>query len=91
MRDGKIIGSDRLGGVFVGEAGWSAASADCVTIELTVPPGGELVTGLTAGSSGACVKIKTRLDPEKIAQFATVDVAGEPVELELIYLGPLPE
>jgi hypothetical protein len=56
-----------------------------------VPPGGELVTGLVAGPSGAKIKIKTRLDPEKIAQFATIDIAGEPVEIELIFMGPIPE
>jgi hypothetical protein len=91
LRDGHIIGADRLGGVFTGSPGMTATSCDSFNIELNVPPGGELVTGLVAGPAGATIKIKTRLDPEKIAQFVTIDVAGEPVEIELIYMGPIPE
>lgn len=91
MRDGKIIGSDRMGGVFTGEERCAPRAGDSVSVKFTVPPGGELITGFVAGPKGANVKIKTPLDPEKLAQFAVIDVAGEPVEVEVIYLGPLPE
>jgi hypothetical protein len=91
LRDGQIIGSDRLGGVFTGAPRCGSAADDCISVDLTVPPGGELVNGFVAGPAGATIQIKTRLDPEKIAQVAVIDVAGEPVEIQLIYLGPLPE
>jgi hypothetical protein len=91
LRDGHIIGADRLGGVFTGSPAINPSSGDNIHVDLSVPPGGELVTGLVAGPAGSLIKIKTRLDPEKIAQFATIDIAGEPVEIELIYMGPVPE
>ena len=89
MRDGFIIGSDRLGAVFTGAPG--SRACERVTVELTVPPGGELITGFRAGPAGATVKVLTQLDPEKLSQTATVFVAGEPVEIQVCYLGPLPE
>lgn len=95
LRDGHIIGADKLGGVFNGTSncgpGDRAPSRDVVNVSFAVPPGGELVTGFVAGPQGAAIKIKSRLDPEKIAQFATIDVGGEAVEIELIYMGPVPE
>jgi hypothetical protein len=90
VRDGHIIGSDRLGAVFGGN-GHMGSSGAGVDIELTVPPGGELITGLVAGPLGASLKIQSKLDPEKLSQFAIVDVAGSPVEIMVSYLGPLPE
>jgi hypothetical protein len=91
LRDGQIIGADKLGGVFTGSSGASAACRDGIDVNFNVPPGGELVTGFVAGPAGAAIKIKTKLDPEKIAQFATIEIAGEPVEIELIYMGPIPK
>ena len=89
MRDGFIIGSDRLGAVFTGGPG--LGGCECVTVKLTVPPGGELITGFRAGPAGATLKVLTQLDPEKLSQTAIVEVAGEPVEIQVSYLGPVPE
>ena len=91
FRGGKIIGSDRHGGVFVGGPGRRSADGEDVSVELTVPPGGELVTGMIAGPAGATLTINGCFDPCKLGQFAVVDVGGAPVEIQLSYLGPLPE
>jgi hypothetical protein len=91
VRDGQIIGSDRLGAVFTGETEWPARSLNWLTVELTVPAGGELITGKIAGPEGATLTIQSHLDPEKLGQFAVIDVAGDPVEIQVCYLGPLPE
>ncbi len=91
LRDGKIIGSDRHGGVFVGEPGRYSANDEDVSVELTVPPGGELVTGLVAGPAGATFKIRSRFNSAKLQQFVVADVGGAPVEIQLSYLGPLPD
>jgi hypothetical protein len=94
VRDGHIIGSDRLGAVFAGtglSGGAGDGRDDVFDIELTIPPGGELITGLVAGPCGATLKLQSRLDPGKLSQFAVVDVAGSQVEIMVSYLGPLPE
>lgn len=93
VRDGRMIGSDRYGGVFSGTARRSLASfsrKETVGVQMTVPPGGALVTGRNAGPSGATIDIFGRLDPQLDHQTTTVDVAGHPVELRISYLGPLP-
>jgi hypothetical protein len=91
VRDGNIIGSDQLGAVFTGETGIWPTGDDDVAIELTVPPWGELINGFVAGPTGAKVKIRSRVDSAKTSQTFVVDVAGQPVEVELSYLGPLPD
>lgn len=91
LRDGRILGSDRLGAFFTGETGLWPTGEDDVAIELTVPPFGELINGFIAGPAGAKVKIRSRLDPAKTSQTFVADVAGQPVEVELSYLGPLPD
>ena len=91
LRDGQIMGSDRLGAVFTGEPGFATAGGNAVTIDLTVPPGGELISGFKAGPSGASVTINTDFDPSQDTQVKMVDIGGGPVEVQLVYLGPLPE
>lgn len=94
MRDGRMIGSDRYGGVFSGAARRSPlpplGPKETIGVQMTVPPGGSLVTGHKAGPTGATIDILGRLDPALDHQTATIDVAGHPVELRVSYLGPLP-
>lgn len=91
LRDGQIMGSDRLGAVFTGGPGIVAAGGHAVTIELAVPPGGELISGFKAGPTGASLTINTDFDPIQDTQVKMVDIGGGPVEVQLVYLGPLPE
>lgn len=91
MRDGKIIGADRHGGVFNGEPRCALGLLETLHVELTVPPGGELVTGWVAGAAGASLAIRGRLDPVRDHQSAVVDIGGEAVEVVVSYLGPLPD
>jgi hypothetical protein len=92
VRDGRIIGSDPHGGIYRGNKGRQRQLLSSASVELicTIPPGGELVTGLAAGAGGAKVTIKGTLDPGASAQNAVLQVAGQPVMVEISYLGPLP-
>lgn len=89
LRDGCILGTDRRGGVFVGAyvpAGVDAGSR--VTLQMQVPPQGELVTGYAAGAEGASVDILGAT--EQATAGTTVEVAGQPVEVRLTWIGALP-
>lgn len=91
LRNGKILGSDRQGGLFTGSYEYDAVTQlNKMHVRLQVPPNGILFTGAGAGPSGAVVDIIGAFDRATPASQAMVDVAGEEVELQLIYLGPLP-
>ncbi len=90
FRDGKIIGADRHGGVFTGASRGTNGPLEAIGVHMTVPPGGELITGLVAGPEGATFDILSRLDPALDHQTATIDLAGAPIDLSVSYLGPLP-
>ena len=90
VRDGSIIGADRHGGVYSGSQRHTSGALDSVRIQLTVPPGGALVTGRVAGLDGAHIDLTSKLDATRDFQIATIDVGGSPVEISVSYLGPLP-
>lgn len=90
VRDGSIIGADRHGGVYTGSQYQTTGQLDGVRLRMTAPSGGALVTGMFAGPDGATLQIDSRLDPTQNVQTATIDVAGNPVDIRVSYLGPLP-
>lgn len=90
VRDGSIIGADRHGGVYSASQRQTVEALEGVRVQMTVPPGGALVTGKVAGGDGEHIDIATRLDATQNFQTATIDVAGRPVEISVSYLGPLP-
>jgi len=90
VRDGSIIGADRHGGVYSGSQFRTTGALDGVRVQMTAPPGGEFVTGAIAGPDGAVVDIMSKLDPACNFQTATINVEGDPVEISVAYLGPLP-
>lgn len=91
LRNGKILGSDRQGGLFTGSYEYDAATQrNKMHVRLQVPPNGVLFTGGGAGPGGAVVDIVGAFDRAAPASNAVVDVRGEQVELQLTYLGPLP-
>ena len=92
VRDGKILGSDRHGGIYLGGAN-SGASHDAtglVQLICEIPPGGELVTGLAAGPDGVTISASGVFDPVAAKQKIIVELAGKQLEIEISYLGPLP-
>lgn len=91
LRNGKIFGSDRWGGVFAGSYEFDAADESTrVHVRIDVPPNGELVTGFAAGPKGASIDIAGKFDRPAPQSISVVEVAGRPVEVQLTYLGPLP-
>jgi len=91
LRDGKILGSDPWGGLFVGVCEFDPdARLNKVRLQFDVPPEGTLITGFSAGPAGAVLDIVGAV--KGASPTATVvEVAGTPVSVELTYLGPLPD
>lgn len=91
LRDGKILGSDPWGGVFVGSCEFDAAACiNTVRLRFEVPPEGKLITGFDAGPTGAVLDIVGAIADGAPAAMTVVEVAGAPVNVELTYIGPLP-
>jgi transcriptional regulator with XRE-family HTH domain len=91
LRNGKILGSDRWGGVFTGSYEYDAeARINRVHVRLEVPPEGVLVTGFAAGPRGAMIDVVACFERAAPRTEAMIDIAGRPVEIKLTYLGPVP-
>ncbi|MCH9807111.1 MAG: hypothetical protein K0U74_05205 [Alphaproteobacteria bacterium] len=91
VRGDEIIGSDPWGGVFEGRI---AAGGDAGEMSLRVgfklPPGGCLVTGLSAGDGGAIVEITGESHAGGFKSVQAIDVGGSRVDVQLRYIGELP-
>lgn len=91
LRNGKILGSGRAGGMFTGSYEFDGArQVSKVHVRMQVPPDGELVTGYRAGSEGAVLDITGDFERAQPHSTTVIDVAGRPVEITLSYIGPLP-
>jgi hypothetical protein len=91
LRDGKILGSDPWGGVFMGSCEFDPASCvNTVRLRFEIPPEGKLITGFDAGPNGAVIDIVGAIPAGAPSATTVVEVAGTPVNVELTYLGPLP-
>lgn len=91
VRRGRIFGSDRFGAVYRGyDATTAKDQGVIVNVTADVPPGGELMTGFSGGENGAQAQIVGRVDPAAKQQRAIFDVAGSPLEIDITFLGPLP-
>lgn len=91
LRDGRILGSDRWGGVLLGHCVFDAVSRKhkC-SVRLQVPPGGELVTGRAPRPDGDSIDIDADFDDAALSQSGVVDVGGQTVRIELQFKGPVP-
>jgi hypothetical protein len=91
LRNGRIFGSDRNGGVFNGNYNADTVSG-CNALQLTfeVPPQGALITGLLAGSAGTTLLIEGHIAEDESEHVAFLDVGGKIIQVRLTYLGPLP-
>lgn len=91
LRNGKILGSDRWGGVFMGSYEYDPVTErNSVHLRLSVPPEGRLVTGFAAGPEGATLDVVGSFERAAPVTKAQALVAGEPIEVTMTYLGPLP-
>jgi hypothetical protein len=91
LRKGAIFGSDREGGIFSGHYQFDATrNLNRIEIRFLVPPGGSLVTGFSAGPEGGAVDIVGEFGNLDTRPVIKLDIGREPLEVELNYLGPLP-
>lgn len=91
LRNGKILGSDRHGGVFVGSYKFDRTRGlNAVHLRIEVPPEGVLVNGFKAGEDGAHLEVTCNIARAAPSSSAKVTIAGHPVSIHLSYLGPLP-
>lgn len=90
LRGGKILGSDRHGGVFRGCCRYDVACGEAIVeVQLAVPPNGVLLTGQEAGPDGAFIDVAGRFPLPRPVSSAVVDIAGAPVAVGLRFVGPL--
>jgi DNA-binding XRE family transcriptional regulator len=91
LRNGKILGSDRWGGVFAGSYEYDPVNkTNNVHVRLEMPPDATLVTGFSSGPDGATVDIVAAFERAAPISSTVVEIAGTPIAIELTYLGPLP-
>ena len=91
LRNGKILGSDRWGGVFVGSYEFDPVSErNTVHLRLSVPPDGRLITGFAAGPEGATVDIVGSFERAAPVTKTRAEIAGQPLDVTMTYIGPLP-
>ncbi|MEO1207474.1 MAG: hypothetical protein AAFV45_14200 [Pseudomonadota bacterium] len=91
LRNGRILGSDRWGGTFTGSYDFDAgAQSNTLHVRLAVPPGGMLVNGFSAGPDGATIEIVGQFDRAAPVSKTSVKIGGKPIDLQLTYIGPLP-
>lgn len=90
LRDGRVLGSDRHGGVFRGHYRYDAARGEAVVeVRLAIPPNGVLLTGLEAGPDGAFLDVRGRFPLSRPVSTTMVDIGGTTVAVELRFVGPL--
>lgn len=90
LRGGRILGSDRHGGVFKGRCRYDAARGETVVeVRLAIPPNGVLLTGLEAGPDGAFLEISGRFPLSRPASSAVIEIGGAAIAVELRFFGPL--
>lgn len=91
LRNGNIMGSDRAGAIFRGTYIFDRFRAtNKVHIQLSIPPAGMLVNGHAAGADGAAIDVVGEFRRKPCDTAIVLKVAGRPVEIQLNYLGPVP-
>lgn len=90
LRDGRILGSDRHGGIFKGCFSYDVTRREAIVeVRLAVPPYGALLTGHEAGPEGALLDLSVRFSPSPPVSTTMVEIGGEMITVELRYLGSL--
>ncbi len=91
VRNGKVFASDQHGGVYISDVTKTLTDKICISyFTALVPPFGMLVTGIEAGADGAEIEMTAIVDPTSKQQTATLELAGTTIEVDVIYVGSLP-
>jgi transcriptional regulator with XRE-family HTH domain len=91
LRNGKLAGTDVAGGSYEGTYLYDPTTElNNISLQMKIPPGGSLVTGLSAGPKGATIPIAASFKRATPKSVSVVDVAGNRVEVHLTYQQPLP-
>lgn len=91
LRSGEILGSDKHGGLYLGTyEGEPATGRERIRLRLEIPLGGVLVTGDAHSQAGDFIDIEAAFDKQTAPYRVVINVAGQPVSIELVYIGPLP-
>jgi hypothetical protein len=86
LRDGRLLGSDRWGGVIVGSFDFDVAARR----HFKIPPGGMLVSDAAPRDDGDIVEIEAALLGSGRDASGVVLVSGQPVRIELLFIGSVP-
>lgn len=90
VRQNEIIGSDESGGVFRGTLTAYPPHATIFRGSMSIPPDGELITGLRVGPEGIDLEICAIPDTTGDGLRFEVDIGGMTIGVEATYVGPLP-
>ncbi len=91
LRDGRLLGSDKHGGVFEGQLSTTrCGSASCLALTMRVPPGGVLVTGQHFGGKEAMLDVVGVLSHIGGEMNGVCDLFGERLAIQFRYVGDLP-
>lgn len=92
LRDGKIIGSDCCGSVFVGSYEYDTLDAETlVRIHMTMAYDGGVITGQWAGRYSTSSNLEAALEQVVPGLEGRIDAGDPHVTFKLTYIGPLPE
>ena len=90
LRNGRILGSDRWGGVFSGSYRFDADRGVCeIQVRLNAPPDGVLITGLPSGPDGLALDLVAEFKGDTPGTSTVVNVGGCPVAVEFSYIGQI--
>jgi hypothetical protein len=103
-RAGRLFGADPRGGIYTGVLKTRTRQRQvglrsCLKVAYEIPPRAKPAPGVTGdetggpadGSTAITVPILGEIDPWARHQNTTVLVGGKPVDIEITYLGPLPQ
>lgn len=91
MRQGRLIGADRWGGLVTGRCEFDRPSRrHRFLVELDVPRDGILVTGAPAPCAKQSIELVADLSGAPYNATGMVELFGERISLELLYRGPVP-
>lgn len=91
VRDNRIIGSDPEGGVFEGVLALDTETGQpLIQGTMSVPPAGELITGLSAGPEGMNLKLTAHPQSQDGTLHFVTTIAGETIAVAATFSGPLP-
>ena len=93
-RAGRLFGADPSGRVYTGVLHADAREAlrsSLLKAAYEIPRKGRHAPNPDPGRAGRMVPISGAIDPSARCQSTTVLVGGKPIDIEITYLGPLPQ